>query len=460
MSCSQPKVENIERMGDLIGLILQYSDPKSLSEFMELSAIHTVELYLKSLILPYFAYWLPPMDTHSIDKSESIYQILRFYLMLTNSATKEILTTHVVPETALFQFTWGTKFREEYELVERISSPQYVNLTSTSPSSTSSDPKLSILQQIQVPEPKSVVINQCAHCHFAIYDKDISVLDDKNYHHNCIRCSMCDAPFEYTEKCYVHDGVVYCHDDHAKRYRKCCRKCELPLKREDMIMKAKEMIFHHACFVCFICGTKLNTGDYYTMSPSGHLYCHAHYDVIRTSALCDEPTPPVVVAAPLSPPKTTPPPVVKKEATPAPPAAEKPAREPSTEGEASTDEDGSNGSNQRSKRMRTSFKHHQLRAMKTYFALNHNPDAKDLKQLAAKTNLTKRVLQVWFQNARAKYRRGLQDGGRSSPLCIAGALSTMDMNPPLSIRSTDVYQLNTPPLSTEVYSPNNNYTHL
>ena len=61
---------------------------------------------------------------------------------------------------------------------------------------------------------------------------------------------------------------------------------------------------------------------------------------------------------------------------------------------ASTDEDGSNGSNQRSKRMRTSFKHHQLRAMKTYFALNHNPDAKDLKQLDAKTNLTKRVLQV------------------------------------------------------------------
>jgi hypothetical protein len=47
-----------------------------------------------------------------------------------------------------------------------------------------------------------------------------------------------------------------------------------------------------------------------------------------------------------------------------------------------------------SKRMRTSFKHHQLRTMKAYFALNHNPDAKDLKQLAQKSGLTKRVLQV------------------------------------------------------------------
>ena len=51
---------------------------------------------------------------------------------------------------------------------------------------------------------------------------------------------------------------------------------------------------------------------------------------------------------------------------------------------------------QRSKRMRTSFKHHQLRTMKSYFALNQNPDAKDLKQLAQKTGLSKRVLQVRF----------------------------------------------------------------
>lgn len=61
----------------------------------------------------------------------------------------------------------------------------------------------------------------------------------------------------------------------------------------------------------------------------------------------------------------------------------------------------------RQKRMRTSFKHHQLRAMKAYFNLNHNPDARDLKQLSEKTGLSKRVLQVWFQNSRAKYRRSV-----------------------------------------------------
>lgn len=53
-----------------------------------------------------------------------------------------------------------------------------------------------------------------------------------------------------------------------------------------------------------------------------------------------------------------------------------------------------NQQNTRTKRMRTSFKHHQLRTMKSYFAINQNPDAKDLKQLAQKTGLSKRVLQV------------------------------------------------------------------
>ena len=54
----------------------------------------------------------------------------------------------------------------------------------------------------------------------------------------------------------------------------------------------------------------------------------------------------------------------------------------------------SSSQQQKTKRLRTSFKHHQLRMLKSYFATNHNPDAKDLKQLSQKTTLSKRVLQV------------------------------------------------------------------
>lgn len=46
------------------------------------------------------------------------------------------------------------------------------------------------------------------------------------------------------------------------------------------------------------------------------------------------------------------------------------------------------------RRLRTSFKQQQLRLMKTYFSLNHNPDSKAIKSLANKTGLDERVLQV------------------------------------------------------------------
>ena len=117
----------------------------------------------------------------------------------------------------------------------------------------------------------------------------------------------------------------------------------------------------------------------------------------------------------------------------------------------------------RTKRMRTSFKHHQLRTMKQYFAINQNPDAKDLKALAQKTNLSKRVLQVWFQNARAKWRRNnlrmqggcSQDvntsasslglhvhGGPSSTDCGGNFSSSSLLSDPLSLKA--IHGIETP----------------
>nr|CAD2132457.1 unnamed protein product [Meloidogyne enterolobii] len=71
----------------------------------------------------------------------------------------------------------------------------------------------------------------------------------------------------------------------------------------------------------------------------------------------------------------------------------------------------SNNSAQKLKRMRTSFKHTQLRTMKAYFFINHNPDSKDLKILSNKTGLSKRVL--------AKYRRSQQNQLGTSSLAAS-----------------------------------------
>ena len=54
----------------------------------------------------------------------------------------------------------------------------------------------------------------------------------------------------------------------------------------------------------------------------------------------------------------------------------------------------SSSSSRKKKRVRTSFKHQQLRVMKAHFQVNQNPDSKELKELSERTGLQKRVLQV------------------------------------------------------------------
>lgn len=157
-------------------------------------------------------------------------------------------------------------------------------------------------------------------------------------------------------------------------------------------MRAREHVYHITCFACDRCKRMLATGEYFGMRGM-QIYCKADYEVLLRE---EAQTLKTSLGS-----STKGRPRKRKISLPLEGVS-------NLSGFAISDAEGPfgqhNGDN-KPKRMRTSFKNHQLRAMKAYFAMNHNPDAKDLKQLSQKTGLSKRVLQVWFQNARAKYRR-------------------------------------------------------
>ncbi|XP_049785918.1 LIM/homeobox protein Lhx2-like [Schistocerca cancellata] len=223
---------------------------------------------------------------------------------------------------------------------------------------------------------------------------------------------------------------------------KRCARCQAGISASELVMRARDLVYHVHCFTCASCGVPLAKGDHFGMRDE-LVYCRPHYELLYSQDAAGAPYCDLEAAfragagaAPCGkgrPRKRKLPSAVEPQDMPVGlriPAAALEMLHPS-ELSSSMESLGYDSSvtspgnpagqqqqQQRTKRMRTSFKHHQLRTMKSYFAINQNPDAKDLKQLAQKTGLSKRVLQVWFQNARAKWRRNLmrqEGGGQGGP---------------------------------------------
>ncbi|XP_066940271.1 LIM/homeobox protein Lhx9-like isoform X2 [Macrobrachium rosenbergii] len=256
----------------------------------------------------------------------------------------------------------------------------------------------------------------CVGCGGRITERWFSKTQEGVWHSDCLRCWECHQPLE--EKCFAKHGHLYCREDYFRIFG-CgrCGRCGLDIAPQELVMRARHHVFHLHCFTCASCHVQLHKGDHFGMRD-GAVYCRPHYELILQSEAEMET---VGVAAEMV-----------------------PGGEISHLDGYRYDQQG--GGQNRTKRMRTSFKHHQLRTMKSYFNLNQNPDAKDLKQLAQKTGLSKRVLQVWFQNARAKWRRNMlkQEQERhienkmKEPASLLGDLRPVDsMGPGI----TDLYSM-------------------
>merc|ERR1711994_1240879 len=86
----------------------------------------------------------------------------------------------------------------------------------------------------------------------------------------------------------------------------------------------------------------------------------------------------------------------------------------------------SRNKNRKSKRNRTTFTDEQIHILQANFQLDCNPDGQDLERIADISGLSKRVVQVWFQNARARNKKYINKSrGQHSNLCSE---KTIDLN--------------------------------
>ncbi|XP_068513357.1 LIM/homeobox protein Lhx3 isoform X1 [Anas acuta] len=263
------------------------------------------------------------------------------------------------------------------------------------------------------PFPRSPEIPLCAGCNQHIVDRFILKVLDRHWHSKCLKCSDCQT--QLAEKCFSRGDGVYCKEDFFKRFGTKCAACQQGIPPTQVVRRAQDFVYHLHCFACIVCKRQLATGDEFYLMEDSRLVCKADYETAKQRG-----TPPLPL--PLKPRgagevRPGPPLPVGSGAggrcrwgggrgvspgVPAPlgdPAADF-SPPPSAEAESTA------------KRPRTTITAKQLETLKNAYNNSPKPARHVREQLSSETGLDMRVVQVWFQNRRAKEKRLKKDAGR------------------------------------------------
>ncbi|XP_043941679.1 LIM/homeobox protein Lhx4 [Protopterus annectens] len=195
-------------------------------------------------------------------------------------------------------------------------------------------------------------IPQCASCNQHILDKFILKVLDRHWHSGCLKCADCQG--QLAERCFSRAGSVYCKEDFFKRFGTKCTACQQGIPPTQVVRKAQDFVYHLHCFACIICSRQLATGDEFYLMEDGRLVCKEDYETAKQN------------------------------------------------------DDSEAGA----KRPRTTITAKQLETLKNAYKNSPKPARHVREQLSSETGLDMRVVQVWFQNRRAKEKRLKKDAGR------------------------------------------------
>ncbi|XP_048114514.1 LIM homeobox transcription factor 1, beta a isoform X2 [Alosa alosa] len=228
--------------------------------------------------------------------------------------------------------------------------------------------------------------NECHHpaicegCQRPISDRFLMRVNDSSWHEDCLQCAVCQQPL--TTTCYYRDRKLYCKLDYQQLFATKCSGCLEKIAPTEFVMRALESVYHLGCFCCCVCERQLCKGDEFVLKE-GQLLCKSDYE--REKELLNSVSPENSDSD-------------KSEDEDLDVKPEK-----GTGGQGKGSDDGKDP--RRPKRPRTILTTQQRRAFKASFEVSSKPCRKVRETLAAETGLSVRVVQVWFQNQRAKMKK-------------------------------------------------------
>ncbi|XP_063050340.1 LIM homeobox transcription factor 1, beta b [Engraulis encrasicolus] len=221
----------------------------------------------------------------------------------------------------------------------------------------------------------------CEGCTRPIADRFLMRVNDSSWHEECLQCTVCRRPL--STSCYYRERKLYCKHDYTQLFGTKCAGCLEQISPAEFVMRALESVYHLGCFCCCVCERALRKGDEFVLKD-GQLLCKRDYE--REKDLLASASPEQSDSD-------------KSDDEDLDVKVEK----GSVGGANSKEHDGKDP--RRPKRPRTILTTQQRRAFKASFEVSSKPCRKVRETLAAETGLSVRVVQVWFQNQRAKMKK-------------------------------------------------------
>uniref|UniRef100_A0A803V9M0 LIM homeobox 2 n=1 Tax=Ficedula albicollis TaxID=59894 RepID=A0A803V9M0_FICAL len=120
----------------------------------------------------------------------------------------------------------------------------------------------------------------CAGCGGKISDRYYLLAVDKQWHMRCLKCCECKLNLESELTCFSKDGSIYCKEDYYRRFSvQRCARCHLGISASEMVMRARDLVYHLNCFTCTTCNKMLTTGDHFGMKDN-LVYCRLHFETL------------------------------------------------------------------------------------------------------------------------------------------------------------------------------------
>lgn len=169
----------------------------------------------------------------------------------------------------------------------------------------------------------------CESCQEVIADRYFLHVNGGCWHADCLRCCVCYSSLEQEDSCFVKEDNIYCKQDYIRylslslshgqttkllqlatsintrfwnfvghtnhcrnviynqvfnfallsEFGSKCSKCCRRIQATDWVRRARDHVYHLACFACDACQRQLSTGEEFALS-GGQVLCLRHYKAL------------------------------------------------------------------------------------------------------------------------------------------------------------------------------------